>query len=162
MLKICEYCGNEFEGAGNSRYCSNECRGLGARYKLDRWRERTDYNARKKEQRHQQSDLERASHSSVQNQSLKLEARDRAIKSEEELKERIEKGDAMANLINEARHNPQSWEYWHYFKKVRLEYCESWGKMCTTTVNGISVNDDQFEDKVIMSIHENGAFMVRG
>lgn len=160
MLKVCEYCGNEFEGSGNSRYCSEECKALGARAKLTSWRERTDYNERKRAQRNQ-AQLEHAPRPKAQNMK-RLEARDRSIKLEEELQERMDQGEAMAHLINEARHNPQSWEYWHWFKQARVEYCEKHDTTCTTTVNNISVYDELFEDKVIMTIAECNSVTVRG
>ena len=69
------------------------------------------------------------------------------------LKQRAEQGDNLA-LMHLAE--PNSYEYWQAFRDYELEQMKEYKKPRVMHVNDISVFDDDFMEKVVLSIAEQG------
>lgn len=157
QTKICEYCGKRFEGTKNQRYCSDECAVLGAKRKRElylkthpeRLEKQREYN-RARRQRLQEVEAE-INNSYVDSFTDTFSIDD----SIEELKSKAEAGDLSARCRMEILvHGKLSLPYWTAYKEAELSSCER--SHTVRLVNGISVFDDLFAEKVIDSITELG------
>lgn len=148
MMKQCPVCEIEFKSDGLSqKYCSEECR-LSRNREYDRIRKRKE-RAEKRAIREQEKQHV---------QQAKKEAREQAEQKnrearEQELMARVKAGDPLARM-NTAK--PFSVEYWEAYQEYEIGYAENWGKDSRRTVNNISVYEDDFAEKVIMTTKELG------
>ena len=69
------------------------------------------------------------------------------------LKQRAEQGDSLA-LMHLAE--PNSYEYWEAYQNYELEQMEEYEKPRVMHVNDISIFDDNFSEKVVSIIKEQG------
>lgn len=88
-----------------------------------------------------------------QKEQAERETRERQEAKHIELKQRAEQGDNLA-LMRMAE--PNSYEYWVAFKAYILEEMSEYEKPKIRYVNGISILDKDFAEKVIFSIEKNG------
>lgn len=88
-----------------------------------------------------------------QKEQAEREARERQEAKRYDLKQRAEQGDNLA-LMRMAE--PNSYEYWQAFRDYELEQMEEYENPRVMHVNDISVLDDNFSEKVVSSIKEQG------
>lgn len=140
MKKKCAFCGAEFEpGQPCMKYCSPECRKGGERQKRKEWEARTDFNGKRREARK----LEKAQNSPIQPR----KQMPREILGPQPKRET---GKAPA------RPDCYSRKYWNRFQDDEIHFAESMNRISQRTVNGISVYDPEFSEKVIESIKKTG------
>ena len=146
IIKRCPVCNNEVTNTRN-KYCSVSCRNESVKER-DR--------LRKKEERKAEREVIRREASEAHKKKLeqqRQEAKKRQEKSRIKLKERAEQGDNLA-LMHLAE--PNSYEYWEAYRDYELEVMEEYKKPRVMHVNDISVLDDNFSEKVVSSIKEQG------
>ena len=153
--RTCEYCGKVFNGTKNRRYCSDECAVLGAKRKREiylkshpeRLEKQREYN---RAHRQKLKEAEAAiDQKHVDDIRLSISIDD----SVNDLKEKAEAGDMDARCRMEILQNGKtSLSYWTAYKEKELPLCEQGHNI--RLVNGISVYDDLFAEKVIDSISE--------
>lgn len=148
MLKRCPVCDTEFESDKLSKkYCSEECRLAKVREK-DRLRKRKE---REEERAIREKEKQRI-------QQAKNEAREQAEQKnrearEQDLKARVKAGDPLARMQVA---NPFSVEYWEAYKDYEIENSLKYDAKPIRYVNGISVHDDDFTEKVMLMIEQQG------
>jgi len=149
----CPICGKSFTAHRVlNRYCSEECR-QNARREQDR--------NRKKEIRIQRSEQRNAERKEAdRKRAEQLEVRSRQVK--EDFARRCESGDPAALKLREKGTNGNSTlKYWELFAKAEIQAAEDSGEVSRTIVNGISVYEDGFAEKVMQSIKESGCIYTR-
>lgn len=149
----CPICGKSFTAHRIlNRYCSEECR-RNARRERDR--------NRKKEirvQRSEQRNVERAD--ADRKRAEQLEVRSRQVK--EDFERRCKEGDLSALLIREkAVGGNSTLKYWELFAESAIQKAEDAGTVSDILVNGVSVYEDGFAEKVMQSIKESGCIYTR-
>ena len=145
MIKECEICGSEFEAnAPNQKYCSVECRKEWIR-EYDRQRKR---KARKEAKKEKLIVLEQKR---KEFEAKELEYEKKVERERQLLKEKAEQGDPMA-IMKLSSNNSQ--EYWEAYQKYHIQECKR--SNSNRFVNGISVFDDEFVDKVLITIEQHG------
>lgn len=150
---ICPICGKSFTAHRVlNRYCSEECR-LNARRAQDR--------NRKKEIRMQRSEQRNAERADAdRKRAEQLEVRSRQVK--EDFARRCEDGDLSALLIREkAAGGNSTLRYWELFAQSAIQNAEDAGTVSEILVNGVSVYEDGFAEKVVQSIKESGCIYTR-
>lgn len=154
----CQLCEKKFTtNSPNRKYCE-ECREIGARKSRKEWETKNNYKERqmlyaRKRRSEARQERERLIDSCQKLEDEKRAAEHRSIlkEKEDEFEKRVKDGDALANMTLCLRHG-RSLEYWEYYKLYELQYAESKGIVSQRTVNGISINEPDFEDKVVNSI----------
>lgn len=149
----CPICGKSFTAYRVlNRYCSEECR-RNARRAQDR--------NRKKELRAQRSEQRNAERKEADRKKTEqIEARRKQVK--EDFERRCEDGDPAALMIREKGANGNSTlKYWELFAAVTIQDAEDAGTVSGTLVNGVSVYEDDFPEKVMQSIKESGHIYTR-
>ena len=149
----CPICGKSFTAYRVlNRYCSEECR-QNARREQDRNRKK-ELRAQRSEQRNaerKEADRKRAE---------QIEARNRQAK--EDFENRCKEGDLSALLIREkAAGGNSTLRYWELFAKAEIQDAEDAGTVADILVNGVSVYEDGFAEKVMQSIKETGSIYTR-
>lgn len=151
MLKECLICGNEFRAyKRNQKYCSDECR-----LEKDRLRKRKE---REKERSIRIAEKQRIQ----QEKQLAKEEAERMQQEEEErklfeLKRRANEGDPKARMKLAPRFSA---EYWEAYRDYQIEENSQFeNSKFVRYVNGISVFDDDFAEKVMFTIEERGHIM---
>lgn len=151
--KICPICGKHFT-ANNDQYiyCGKDCKVI-ARRKRDR-----DAKSRIRAA----ASAERAKKREEHEQNRKKEAAERGLHSNADFERRIAEGDPRALMLREqAQHGNATKLYWQLFKQCTIAEAEAAGKASRTTVNGVSVYDDLFEDLVIKTINDGAATFLK-
>lgn len=145
MIKECKICGSEFEAnAPNQKYCSVECRKERIR-EYDRQRKRKERKEAKKEK------LIALEQKRKEFKAKELEYEKKVERERQLLKEKAKQGDPMA-IMKLSSNNSQ--EYWEAYQKYHIQECEQ--SNSNRFVNGISVFDDDFVDKVLITIEQHG------
>lgn len=150
---ICPICGKSFTAHRVlNRYCSEECR-RNARREQDR--------NRKKEVRVQRSEQRSAERADADRKKAEqIEARRRQVK--EDFARRCEEGDPAALMFREKATNGNSTlKYWELFAESAVQNAEDAGTVSEILVNGVSVYEDGFAEKVMQSIKESGCIYTR-
>lgn len=147
MIKECEICNTEFETVNpNQKYCSKDCRKERIR-RYDRDRKR---KARQEARKIKNAELER------KRKEKELEER-KYQKELEQKQERLvakaKRGDPWARM---QLAKPFSYDYWEAYKDYEINNSLQYKNNPIRYVNGISVHDDYFADKVIITIEEQG------
>lgn len=151
MLTRCPVCDTEFErNKLSQKYCSEDCR-LAMVRKRDRERKRKE---RAEEKAIRDKEKQRI-------QQAKEEARKKAelerVKAKEQeqqkLKTRAKLGDPKARMELADRFSA---EYWAAFRDAEIQQSKLYEKRFVRYVNGISVYDDDFVEKVMILIREQG------
>jgi len=162
MIMICPVCGKEFEGKGRKRFCSPVCQMKGSRQTRKEWEQKTGYLEKLREsrriQRAEESEAKRNEAEKARKKHHRAEKqRDRRAETREQKarQKRAEKGDYYA-LMDIAQEDGDMLSYWKYYKLEELAFCKSMGKDSTRKVNGIPVQDEDFEIKVIETIKRFG------
>ena len=146
IIKKCPVCNNEVTNTRN-KYCSVSCRNESVKER-DRLRKREERKAEREIIKREASETHKKKLAQQ-----RQEAEKRQEKSRIKLKERAEQGDNLA-LMNLAE--PNSYEYWQAYRDYELEQMEEYEKPRVMHVNDISVFDDNFSEKVVSSIKEQG------
>ena len=157
--KKCLVCGKEFTPSKpNAKWCSAACRKVGQRQTRKVWEHRTGYSEKKKLEARER----RAMAAAVR---LEKETEAREVVEErfrihaEQMREKLERkaaaGDPASVMMIE-KENGYTSEYWKAYQKREIEFSELSGRTSTRTVNGISVYEDDFPDRVLESIKETG------
>lgn len=149
----CPICGKSFTAHRVlNRYCSEECR-LNARRAQDR--------NRKKEIRMQRSEQRNAERKEVdRKRAEQIEARRRQVK--EDFARRCESGNPRALMLREKGTNGNSTlKYWELYAQAAIQDAEDAGTVADILVNGVSVYEDGFAEKVMQSIKETGSIYGR-
>lgn len=148
MIKECKICGSEFETSNpNQKYCSEECRKERIR-EYDRQRKR---QARREAQKEKLVILEQKH---KERKARELEYEKKVEQERRLLKERAKQGDPMA--IMELSSN-NSRKYWEAYQKYQIQECKQLNS--NRYVNGISVFDDDFVEKVLITIEQYGRIL---
>ena len=161
MIKTCPICNKDFEvKRKNQKYCSSVCRDKGAHDARKAWERKTGYIDRKRERRQQDAEEKRLRELEQINERQRkraqevaewIEAEDKA--REEELKKRAAAGDYEA-LMETATDDVT---YYKYFALAEIEREErDFGRRSTREINGISVYEPDFAERVVKSIAETG------
>ena len=150
--KICPVCGRSFETNNELyQYCGPECR-RSARRAWDRERKRKERESASIRRRVAREPFEQA---------RRAEAEERSARSREDFERRCAEGDPHALLIREkGEHGTHSHRYWELFAECSIEEAETARKTSRTTVNGISVYEDDFAGLVMESIRERGQIII--
>lgn len=144
ILKHCPICDKEFKNS-NRKYCSDEC-------SAESIRERDRIRKRKKREADQQARLEKAIKRREERKANSniLEVREHRHVT---LKAKADKGDYMAIM---ALAKPFSYEYWEAYQQHEIQQAKQYKNEPVRLVNGISVYDDLFAEKVLITIEELG------
>ena len=149
-VKVCPVCGKTFK-TGNElyTYCGPECRVTARRKREREYRRAERASARP----------ETVSEAFVRARSEETERR--AQKSREDFERRCKAGDPHALMIREkAQNGNRSRRYWELFAKCEIDEAEVIGRTSRTTVNGISVYEDDFAGLVMESIRERRQIII--
>lgn len=145
MIKVCEICGSEFEAnVPNQKYCSVECRKERIR-EYDRQRKRKERKEAKKEK------LIVLEQKRKEFEARELEYEKKVERERRLLEEKAKQGDPMAIMQLSSNTTP---EYWEAYQKYHIREYEQTNFI--RYVNGISVFDDDFVDKVLITIEQHG------
>lgn len=146
IIKRCPVCNNEVTNT-RSKYCSVSCRNESVKER-DRIRKREERNAEREVIRRKASETHKKKLAQQQQ-----EAEKRNEERLNALKQRAEQGDSLA-LMHLAE--PNSYEYWEAYQNYELEQMEEYEKPRVMHVNDISIFDDNFSEKVVSIIKEQG------
>lgn len=157
--RICPICGAAFEpDAPRQKYCSTACRKAGTAATRAAWinkaghREKDRQRHREKRARARQARADQAAES---RERRTLEGVERLKDMQAEFNARCAAGDPRALLLREKRASGNSSpKYWELFAAAEIADAEKAGKVSKTTVNGISVYNDNFGADVAESIQE--------
>ena len=160
FIRKCDICGADFEAHnGNAKYCSEACRKEGKKAARQEWVIRTNYNEKK---RHAM-ELYRAkiTEEEYQKQRKKEKNRRAALKrkqtiernrQEKELQDKAAAGDPSARMTL-AQRSGNDLEYWAAYRDSCIEYDNQEShRLGEQTVNGISVYESNFPERVIEAI----------
>lgn len=157
--KVCPICGRSFTaGRGNIKYCSVACRKAGRGETRKEWELRTDYKKKQRDaaERRRKEQAEAARKALEEEKAARLERWIEEEKRElQELIKRAGAGDLHA-LAELARHDGRELDYWRYFKQYEIKEQEEAGFYSNLEVNGISVYEDDFPERVLESIAATG------
>lgn len=156
--KICRECGALFiANYHNVKYCDS-CKPIVKARKEKEWRDRTDANGKQREKARLRLFNERAQRNEeIKKRKEEFEETASRITSEKERKliEEAEQGDAVANMILSLRNGGKyNKNYWYWFKQKEIQYNEKINKKPTLSINGVHINDPDFEESVIDSIND--------
>lgn len=147
-MKQCPVCNNEFKRDKLSqKYCSEECR-LSRNREYDRQRKRKE-RAEERAIRDKENKRKQQAKNEARKQAEKKLHADR----KQELMARVNNDDPLARMQVA---KPFSVEYWEAYQQYEIDFAESRNAESTRTVNDISVYEDQFAKKVIITTKELG------
>lgn len=147
MIKECKICGSEFEAnAPNQKYCSAECRKERIR-EYDRQRKR---KARKEAKKEKLIVLEQKR---KEFEARELEYKKKVERERQLLEEKAKQGDPSAIMQIANNCSP---EYWKAYQEYHIRESKQFKGKFVRYVNGISVFDDDFVDKVLITIEQYG------
>lgn len=146
IIKKCPVCNNEVTNTRN-KYCSVSCRNESIKER-DRLRKREERKAEREVIRREASETHKK-----KRKQQEQEAKKRKEERLNALKQRAEQGDNLA-LMHLAE--PNSYEYWQAFRDYELEQMKEYKKPRARYVNDVSVLDDDFIEKVMFNIEEQG------
>ena len=137
----------------SQKYCSKECR-LESVRERDRIRKRKE-RAKEREEREQRKEQ----FLQAKKEAREKEEREREAERERELfelKTKANEGDPKARMTLA---KPFSVEYWEAYKDYEIENSLKYDNKPIRYVNGISVYDDNFTEKVMFTIEEEGRIL---
>lgn len=151
MIKECPICGSEYHTKKRSQvYCSEECRFVRNR-EYDRLRKQ---KKRKKDRVIREQEKERIQ------KDKQLEKEEAERKHQEaieqklvELKAKAANGDPLARMTLAKKFSA---EYWEAYSDYEIESNAEFENKVIRYVNGISVHDVDFVEKVMFTIEERG------
>ncbi|MFL2072007.1 hypothetical protein ACEN32_06850 [Marinilactibacillus psychrotolerans] len=161
----CTVCSNHFETEKpNNKYCSDECRKQGRRNKRKKWEQETNYAEKQRTEKALKRQRDKEVQTAEKLERIRLKKAEAERKNAErkeisrkELIEKIKQGDPLARM---KLAKPNSKEYWEAYQQYELEQVRSQPKQ-TVLVNGISIYEDNFSEKVIDSIAVTGKILSR-
>ena len=144
MLKKCLYCGTEFNTENSwQKYCSHACT------MAEKMRRQNIRRAAEREKR-----AAEASKRFDEAQALTAEQQaELAKKRKSELLKRVSEGDPLAIMENSERFSA---DYWKAYRDYELQQMKLSNFRWKAYVNEIPVTDEDFVDKVLISIAEQG------
>lgn len=157
----CSICHVEFTTTSrNAKYCSEECRQEGTYQQRKEWESKTNYKEKQREAmqqyRKEKTEIKNVINIEERNRKdkeRKKETEKRINERQAELMDRVKAGDPLARMTVA---KPQSIEYWEAYQDYAINYAESSGEDSRRIVNGISVHEPDFAEKVILTIEELG------
>ena len=161
----CKTCGKLFITANsNGKYCSVACREEGRRKTRKEWEERTNYLEKKRLQAQAYREelaenRRRANIASANRRNAEYMARaaDLEAKARADLEVAAAAGDYDAQMELAISGEVIDWRaYWKAYKAAEIAYAKEWNRDSTRTVNGVSVYEEHFEDKVMDAIQKQG------
>ena len=165
IIKICTICGREFSTHVNSaKFCSDACRAAGKKQTREAWERKTGFKEKQRktmQEYRKKLYAENTERKSVKNESFLQELEELRKQREAErlsdLKRKAKKGDKLAcMMIALKQHGLFSMEYWQAYADYEKELAESCGRYASSFVNDISVNDEEFALKVVVTLQELG------
>jgi hypothetical protein len=151
MVKTCQICNKEFETTySNKKYCSEECSREAIR-EADRLRKNRERQIKKKKLTAEEAERKRAKKADVDKRAEEAEKEKKA-----DLQSRLALGDPKAKMEVAERF---SFEYWEAYKEEFIQ--DYYNKNYNKYVNDISIYDDDFSNKVVVSIKEKGRIYSR-
>lgn len=161
----CIICGKEFTAeAANAKYCSMECRQKGRYQRRKDWEKETGFLEKQRKKMQNYRDKITEQERIAQEEEAKKAARNRKRQQTRRLNKLkallirdAEEGNPAAKMIllSQEKGNTSP-EYWDAFKACELRYADSIHKKSATTVNGISIDNEEFGLAVSISIEELG------
>ena len=156
MLKVCKYCGKPFVPSAHFRsYCSDECAELGKRQNRLQWIEKTEYRKHDAEKHRQKRDQQRQYNDEISKErekALEIEQEKRLKEIAASFNAKCEAGDPFSLMLKAKEESGNtSIEYWNAFQQYILSLGDSGDAVL---VNGLSVYDDDFSERVSESIRE--------
>ena len=150
--KICPICGAHFETNNDQTiYCGHFCKAEAKRAR-DREYQRIKREQESESRRQYREEYERARLSELAEREKKLKA---------DFERRCAEGDPHALMLREKGQNGTlSRRYWELFAECSIEEAEAAGETSRTTVNGVSVYDDDFAGRVLESIKDRGQIIM--
>ena len=161
----CAVCGKKFIAhAPSVKYCSPECRKKGTYEKRKKWESDTGFKEKQKqkmrlkregitaEEKRKQLEEEKR-----KQRNLKRRQTRRIKKRQSELEYKADQGDYLAKM--ELEEDICTIEYWKAYKGYCLQFAEELGEICLHFVNGISIQEENFELLVVESIKETGTII---
>lgn len=147
MIKECEICNTEFETVNpNQKYCSKDCRKERIR-RYDRDRKR---KARQEARKIKNAELE---HKRKEKELEERKYQKELEQKQERLVAKAKRGDPWARM---QLAKPFSAEYWEAYKEYAIRENRQLKTNYTRYVNGISIFDDEFTEKVMIMVEELG------
>lgn len=164
--QICAVCGKTFTpGVGNAKYCSEACRQEGRRQRRKEWEARTDYLEKQRQAAQEYREAKAAASKQAAAASEAREATNRrrrelyrAKADAAALERQAAAGDVLARYGAAIRQGDNTTtEYWTAMQAYLLSFRKQFPATGTLYVNGISIDDPNFPDKVAMTIAELGS-----
>jgi len=161
----CVICDKSFTTKSrNAKYCSKECREKGLYKQRKKWEKENNYKEKQRKymRNYRKSKKYKNNHSEKnefkqKRRKIKEENEKRAKEKETKLLKEIKEGDPLARMQKE---RPQSIEYWEAYKDYHIEYNEIWNLERQNLVNGVSIYEPDFADKVLLTIDSLGYISV--
>lgn len=153
-LKVCDYCGKEFDAPrGNYHYCSDGCREKAKAKIRANWEKEYDYTRKQRDiQRVKRSQIreERIQNAEVRRLKKSEEIKQAAIQNRIQLQEKADAGDDLSIMLLCGGNT--SLEYWRAYQRYELEHYNRRDRI----VNEISIRENDFAEKVVESIRKTG------
>ncbi|MBE6108791.1 MAG: hypothetical protein E7194_00055 [Erysipelotrichaceae bacterium] len=157
-LRTCENCGKQFDGIANARYCSVECRKIGADRKRKDWEKRTDYD--RKNRAKVNAYRQRKSAAALQIESDQTDHQPVSVSDPSQIERKpaqIKRSGPLGRMI-EAQQNGDMEGYLSALRDYELSLDPSGNS--GTMVNGISVNHPCFVEYALSEIMETGRIIL--
>lgn len=174
-VKKCAHCGAEFEaGKGNQKYCGIDCRIAAQKILRADWEEKTNYlekrrhaNELKRQRITEEQYQERQKQRKKDQANRKRQLTRKRNKEQQELEKQAGAGDLRAVMRIACENmskigNNTSAEYWLYYKQFVTANAEINGMISGIMVNGVSLYDDNFEQRVVDTIQQTGKIIATG
>jgi|SRR5690625_1182011 len=151
MIKECPICGSEYHASMRSQvYCSEECRFVRNR-ESDRLRKQ---KKRKKDRVIRQKEKQRIQQvEEKEREELKRKRQEEKERKLFELRAKANDGDPLARMTLAKKF---SVEYWEAYSDYEIENSLNYDNKPIRYVNGISVHEMDFAEKVMFTIEERG------
>lgn len=168
MRKTCKICGRPFITLNaHGKYCSEACREAGRQRTRKAWESRTGYLEKKRIQERQrrarlaeEEQQESIARGKQRSEDFARELEERQARELAELRKAAAAGDYDAQMVLAKSGGEIDWRaYWKAYKAADIDFARQWNKDSTRTVNGISVYDPHFEDKVMDAIQQQGVII---
>lgn len=167
IIKYCTICGAEFTAhIGNAKFCSDSCRKEGTKQRRKAWEEKTGFKDKHRKQMQEKRKEKAAAvreemdlRKVFENKELMEQREAQRQERLADLKKRAKKGDSLARMSLALYENGlYSVEYWQAYADYEIEIAESFGVKSSCFVNDISVYDEEFALKVLVTMETQAHF----
>lgn len=162
----CRYCGKLFTPTKDHKYyCSDRCKVLGAEKSRKEWEIRTDYKEKDRlrkrkarEENRKAVNTDRELRQQILKEERERESAAHLAEAEAAFREKCEAGDPLALMLYYLDNGGNTSEgYLENYARYTIATAEKIGQIAAASVNGISVYDPLFVEKVISSVNELGS-----